>query len=157
MHNIIRWGSRFLKHSSPTMLIATGAALALTLPPVRRGLRSALVLTTRGLLRLTDQVQYLGATMKEELEDVVAEAREGKTHPSELSTCFKKLGHSTRRHFRRMAVTAAGGALAVSDQAHRLGKKLKAVAEDTKEKPAQSAADTHAEDIQKFRDGLDPV
>ena len=139
MHNFIRWGSRVLTRSSPTMLIATGAALALALPPVRKGLRSAAILTTRGFLNITDQIQHIGTTMKEELEDFVAEARESTTQPTDtLSEQFKRLKHGTRSQFRRIAVTVTGGALAASDQAKSLQNKFEEVVDAPQEEQLHS-------------------
>jgi hypothetical protein len=148
MHNFIRWGSRVLTRSSPTMLIATGAALALALPPVRKGLRSAAILTTRGFLSITDQIHHIGATMKEELEDFVAEARESTTQPTDtLSEQFKRFKHGTKSQFRRIAVTVTGGALAVSDQAQSLQNKFEEVVDAPQEEQLYNDMEVTAADI----------
>jgi hypothetical protein len=154
LYNLIRWGSRVFRQSSPVMLIATGAALAFALPPVRKGLRSAAILATRGVLKVTDQVQHAGAAVKEELEDIVAEARENRQQSSEsLNEHFQRLKHNTRKQFRQIAVTATGGALALSDQAHSLREKMQGIVDEAKDERTQNKDETQTE----VRDGLDPA
>ncbi|WP_371377925.1 hypothetical protein [Sporomusa aerivorans] len=152
MYNIVRWGSRVLAQASPVMLVATGAALALALPPVRKGLRSAAILATRGILNISDQVQHTGAAIKEEVEDIVAEARE--IQPAEaLSNQFKELKNDTRKQLRQMAVTATGGALALSDHAQSLRQKVQGMVDEAKEEHLNKKDENRTE----AHDGLEPV
>jgi phosphopantothenate synthetase len=64
-----------LERTSPAGLLVGGAVLALSIPPVRRALRSAAVSITAGMLTLTERVQNMMATGREELEDLVVEAK----------------------------------------------------------------------------------
>ena len=119
--NIMRLGSRILGNSAPVALIATGAAIAVAFPPVRRSLRAVAVVTTRGALALADGVKQLGDQIKDSTADIVAEARTTGNIPhetiSETVDCFK---NTAKRQSRRVAVATATGALALSDKAKSL-------------------------------------
>lgn len=130
---IMRWGARILERSSPVVLLATGAAIAVAFPPVRRSLRTAAVLTTRGALALSDKVKQLGARIKENTAGIIAEAREFDNQPqttiSETVDCLKD---TAKKQGRRVAVATAAGALALSDKAKALRKDFKEVMEEAR-------------------------
>ena len=125
----MRLGSRFIESSSPVALIATGAAIAVAFPPVRKGIRSVAVLTTRGALALADSVRGLGAQIKESTAGIVSEARDidntSQEAIADTMDCFKKQG-------RRVAVATATGALALSDKAKSLRKNFRDVVDEAK-------------------------
>ncbi len=73
--NVLRWGANIVKGTSPVNLILAGTVLAIASPPIRRRLRSAAVMATRGILLAAGTVQGTIATFRENLEDIAAEAR----------------------------------------------------------------------------------
>ncbi|CUH97772.1 hypothetical protein P22_3916 [Propionispora sp. 2/2-37] len=131
--NFMRLGTRFLNNSSPLTLLATGAVIAIAFPPVRRGLRSAAVMTTRGALALADSVKEVGDRIKESTADIVSEARDYSDSPqetfSETVDCIKD---TVKNQSRRVVVATTAGALALSDKAKRLRRNFKDVVEEAR-------------------------
>ncbi|BBB92646.1 MAG TPA: hypothetical protein PKA28_03545 [Methylomusa anaerophila] len=74
--NVLRWGTRMIERSHPATLVMAGAALALTFPPTRNLLRSAAVAVASGVIGTIEQIRGAGARFVEEVEDIVAEAKE---------------------------------------------------------------------------------
>lgn len=113
--NVLRWGANMIENASPAGLILAGTAVALTSPPIRKQLRSVAVMATRGVLMAADTLQSTAATLREGVEDIVAEARV----PAEASTgdtvqdC--NLMQAVKNHGRQLATTAVAGALAVRE------------------------------------------
>ena len=139
--NIMRFGSRVIESSSPFALLATGAALAAAFPPVRRTLRSAAVLTTRGALSITDSVKQLGNQIKINTSGIIAEAREARPLAqggavSETLGCFKD---SIKNQSRQLAVATTASALTLSDKAKSLKNDFKEVIAE-----ARSGMETNA-------------
>lgn len=60
---------------SPVGLLIGGSLLVLSLPPVRRALRSAAVHAVAGVLILSERVQNMASSGREEIEDIVMEAK----------------------------------------------------------------------------------
>lgn len=118
---LIQMGSRLLQRMSPVGLVLAGSALVLAMPPVRRGIRAGAVLATRGVLMAVDTVRHTGSVIREELEDIAAEARE--TDCPMCSTTLEK----PHRHLAR---ATSQGLLTVSDKAKALSDKVKRYAED---------------------------
>lgn len=137
--NIMRLGTRFLNNSSPLTLLATGAAIAIAFPPVRRGLRSAAILTTRGALAVADSVKELGDKIKENTADIVAEARDYSASPQDtLSETVDCIKDTVKNQGRRVAVATTAGALALSDKAKRIRSNFKDVVEEARANLAES-------------------
>jgi hypothetical protein len=113
--NVLRWGANMLENTTPVGLILAGAVLAMASPPVRRGVRSAAVMATRGVLMAAGAVQTTVAAVREDLEDVVAEAQTPADPASDAAESDCTMVKAARNHGRRLAVTAAAGALAVRD------------------------------------------
>lgn len=111
--NILRWGSGLLERTTPAGLMIAGATLALTLPSVRRGLRSAAVLAARGVLSITDEAMSMKDRMAEDTEDLAGESGQ----KASLKDNWENFKSDVRTQGRRAAVTAAMGALTVSDRA----------------------------------------
>lgn len=72
---LIRSVSRMIERTSPTGLIIGGAILALSIPTVRRALRSTAVSVVAGALTLSERIQNMVASGREGLEDVMIEAK----------------------------------------------------------------------------------
>lgn len=70
----MRMGARVLERISPLGLIIGGASLALSIPPLRKGLRKVAVMAVGGVMMVADQVQSLMARGREEAKDIIAEA-----------------------------------------------------------------------------------
>ncbi len=152
--NIMRLGSRVIESSSPVALIATGAAIAVAFPPVRRGLRSAAVLTTRGALALADSVKELGVQIKESTADIVSEARDIDNTPQEaIAGTMDCLKHTAKKQGRRVAVATAAGALALSDKAKSLRNNFKDVVDEAKAGLAVETYDSN--DATNYVDAVD--
>jgi hypothetical protein len=113
MMNVFRMGSRMLQRTSPWGLIAAGVALAVTLPPVRKGLRCAAIVTTRGILTVADQAREFAANLQEQAEDIVAEARYG--DECDMQERWDDVLDTARDYHRDLAVSAATAGLAVSE------------------------------------------
>lgn len=144
--NIMRLGSRIVESGSPVAILATGAAIAVAFPPVRRSLRAAAVLTTRGTLALVDNVKQLGDKIKESTADIVSEAREFDNTPQEtISETVDCLKDTAKRHGRRVAVATAAGALALSDKAKSLRKDFNEVVEEAKSSIADNMNENNDE------------
>lgn len=109
--DIIGMGTRMagrMSRISPAGMLLAGGAAVLAFPAVRHGLRSAAVMTTRGVLAVTDTLQSTAASVREGMEDIVAEARAASEEERTFMT-------TARAHGRRMAINAAAGAMAVRE------------------------------------------
>lgn len=109
----LRMGSRILGRTSPWGFIAAGAAIALALPPVRKGLRCAAVATTRGVLGIMDQAIEFTSNIREQAEDIMAEARSGET--CNMAKDWEEAFETTKTYPRDLAIGAATAGLAVSE------------------------------------------
>lgn len=160
--NILHIGSRMISRSSPMLLAATGAVMVLAFPPVRRGLRSAAVLATKGALIVSDGVKEAAAKMRENAESIVQEAREmeGSDCPC---TAVKSMGASVKNKSRKMAVSTTAGLLSVKDRAKSAREELKSIVNEAKERRAASFEETAAQPAEmsaehgeaSFSDGLE--
>lgn len=110
--NVMRWGASMIQRTSPAGLILLGAGLALTLPPVRRGLRSSAVAAIRGVMTVSESVQETLSGMREGMENIVSEARGSDGLDDQPCTFLE----AARTHGRRAAVAVAGGAMAARDE-----------------------------------------
>lgn len=112
--NILSFGSRLIQRTSPVGLIAGTVALALAIPPVRRGLRSVAVLAAGGILSASDEAKKLAAQSRESLQDIMSEAKGENCCPS----CdFSTEADEVRSAPRKLAVAATMGVLAARDKA----------------------------------------
>jgi hypothetical protein len=105
------WGARMagrMSRMSPAGLFLMGGAAVLAFPSVRHGLRSVAVIATRGVLSAADAMQSSVAAMRENMEDIVAEARAAADEDGTLMA-------AARTHGRRMAVGTAAGMMAVGE------------------------------------------
>lgn len=139
--NILRWGANVVEVSSPAGLIVAGAMLAVAFPPVRKTLRGAAVMATRGVLKAADAVKDSTAMIREGLKDMVAEARGplagGAAEPTRDG---RRIIRGIRRHGRRLAITAAAGALAVHEGLHAIVAEARDSRESTRQLTAADAA-----------------
>lgn len=160
---ILRWGSHILERSTPAGLIVGGAALALTLPPVRRGLRATAVLATRGVLMIADKVNYLGASLQETAEDLIAEAREPISCPVEtIRDKWDNFRDRAKQRHRNLAVAAAGGYLAAKERVGTLRENMDTIVEEARQngddfklKEPVNAIENENEEESPMRGGLE--
>jgi len=133
--NILRFGSHLLSRTSPVGIILGGTALALTVPPLRRGLRTVAVLATRGVLSISDEAKRVTKISRENMEDMINEAKDSDTCCPSCSD-FTESVADLRTGPHRLAVAATMGALTVSDKAKSLYKdasqKMKNIVEEAK-------------------------
>lgn len=138
--NILRYGAGLLQRTSPAGLLLGGAAVALTIPPVRRGLRAAAVAATRGVLSITGEAKH-------HLQQMQATA-----DPKADSCIACDVAEKIRSKPRKLAVAATMGALAVSDKAKALvqdaNDSIKSIIEEAKNPhtAAESGDDTDIHD-----------
>jgi hypothetical protein len=160
---ILRWGSHILERSTPAALIVGGAAVALTLPPVRRGLRATAVLATRGILMVADKISDVGASLQETAEDLIAEAREPVPGPVDsIRDRWASIRNRAKRNHHKLAVTAAGGYHAAKERIGALRENLETLAEEARQNddepnpssPANTVG-TENGDGSQFRDSLE--
>jgi hypothetical protein len=124
---------RLLSKTSPTALLITGAALTLSFPPIRHGLRSAAVLAARGILSITDEMKNHSGKLKEGMNNIVAEARQPIACPVEgAADKIDTLRRKVRTHGRRLAVATAAGVLSVADKAKPLRDDLRSIVGEAK-------------------------
>jgi methyl-accepting chemotaxis protein len=123
MMQVLRIGSRLLERTSPLGLLAAGAVLAVSLPPVRKGLRCAAVVTTRGVLGALDYAQELAANVREQAEDLVAEARSGES--CDVTEGWEEAFETAKNYPRDLVVSAASAGLAVSERVNEHAKAVK--------------------------------
>lgn len=71
-----RFRTGLLRRFGPAGLILTGAALALTLPPVREGLKNMATKTAEGTLSAVEEVRELGSNLLEKAGHYAARFRE---------------------------------------------------------------------------------
>lgn len=133
--NILRFGSHLLSRASPVGIILGGTALALTVPPLRRGLRTVAVVATRGVLSIADEAKRVTAVSRENMESIINEAKDPDTCcPSCADFTESVTDLKTGPH--RLAVAATMGALTVSDKAKSLYKdasqKMKNIVDEAK-------------------------
>lgn len=112
---LFKWGASALENVSPLGLVLLGASLAYTFVPVaRRITRTTAVLATRGILSINDKTKEISANMKEQLAEIVAEAKI--QHPEEaLPENKQNLRDLAQQKTRSLAVAATGGALSVAE------------------------------------------
>lgn len=146
MNNVLRMGSRMINGTSPVLLAATGAMLALTLPPVRRTIRSAAVLATKGVLIASDEIKEMTGRLRENAESIVQEAREtGEIQcPSEA---IHSMRTSAKAKGRKMAVAATASLLAMKERAKASQQNLRSIVDEAKDlrSTRAEAADTPEE------------
>lgn len=114
--------------------------LAVAFPPVRKTLRGAAVMATRGVLTATDAVKNSTAMMREELNEMMVEARgpvAGAT--AEVFGDGRRIIRGIRRRGRRMAVTAAAGALAMREGLHGIVAEARENREDARQQSLAAA------------------
>lgn len=119
--NILRFGSNLLARSSPMAIILGGTALALTVPPIRQGLRTLAVAATRGVLSITDEAKRVTSVSRESMEDIMSEAQDPDTCCPSCSDLTESVA-DLRTTPRRLTVSATMGVLTVSDKAKSLYK-----------------------------------
>ena len=131
MYNVLRMGSRIISGTSPVLLAATGAVIALTFPPVRRTIRSAAVLATKGVLIASDELRHATNRIRENAESIVQEAREtGEIQcPSEA---IRSMRTSAKATGRKMAVAATAGLLAMKERAKSSQENLRSIVDEAK-------------------------
>ena len=142
--NILRYGTQVIEQATPAGMLLTGAAVALAVPQVRHGFRSAAVLVACGILRAADQVKSTFAHAKEEMSDFVAEAQD---KPSCHDENWQSLKDKARKHRHRLAVATAAGVLTVSDKATALREEFESIMEEAKN--ARDSITTVTEDPQQ--------
>lgn len=153
--NFMRLGSGLLQRVTPAGLILTGATLALTLPPVRNGLRGAAVLTAKGVLMVADEIRSAGAHLKEEVEDIVAEARMGDGNDAWADE-VEDLKERVKQGRRKLAVATAAGALALSDRVKSLKDDFDSIIEEAKmARDSLGSAPDENWDERELADGLE--
>ncbi|MBP2662086.1 MAG: hypothetical protein H6Q71_34 [Firmicutes bacterium] len=143
--NVLRWGTKIIENASPAGLILAGTALALTTPPFRRKLRGVAVMATRGVLVATETVQNTALTLREGLEDIVAEAKASSDPLAEDEKNKCTLTTAVKNHGRRLAVTAAAGALAVRDEFNNIVEEAKKESPTNEENTEMNALTESAE------------
>lgn len=130
--NILRMGARILSRSSPLLLVASGAALALTFPPIRRGLRTAAVKATKGVLIVSDQIKDVTTKMRAGASDMAAEERQARK-PSCPATMIRAFRASAKTKGRRMAVATTAGVLDMKEKAKDIRDEIKGIVEEAKQ------------------------
>ncbi len=138
--DVIGMGSRMvgrMSRMSPAGMLLVGGAAIFAFPAVRHGLRSAAVMTTRGVLAVADTLQGTAASMREGVEDIVAEARAA----SEEQRTFLE---TAKAHGRRAAINAAAGAMAVREGLRNIVEEARTTA-SPEESPATMLTVTYPE------------
>jgi len=157
--NVLRWGANMIEGASPGGLILVGTMLAIASPPVRRGLRSAAVTATRGVMMVVGAIQGTAATFRENIEDIAAEAKSpinpASDDESEENCTIAK---AAKNHGHRLAVAATAGAMAIRDEMRGIVEEAKYGQTSTLEDPgsvgAEQLTERHQDAIQV--DGEEP-
>lgn len=135
--NIFRVGSRIISHTSPAAFVATGAALALSIPLVRRGLRSVAVLAVAGVLGITDSLRNPAPAVKSDIKDDDAETQATKcSHRKTTADKINNLHQSTKLHTRQTAGATVSDALAAAVEAENSHGKFHDIMQEAKENQA---------------------
>ncbi|QDR82384.1 hypothetical protein [Sporomusa termitida] len=142
--NFLRMGARILTRSAPALLLAGGAALVLTLPPVRRGLRMAAVQATKGALIVGDEVKNLTAKLRDKASDIVVEARERGGCPCP-GAALTSLRSSAKVKGRQIAVATTAGVLSVQEKAKSVRDDFKDIVDEAKQRRGANQADPEKE------------
>ncbi|MEG6585453.1 hypothetical protein [Dendrosporobacter sp. 1207_IL3150] len=111
--NILGYGSRILTRTSPLGLIIGGAAIALAIPTVRKGLRAGAVLAVRGVLSVSEEAKRISTKSRHTMQSMMAEAQGD-------DCCASCEEFSKSVHPRRVAIAAAAGMMAASNKAKDL-------------------------------------
>lgn len=149
--NILRMFTR----TSPTGLILGGAALALTISPVRQGLRAASVLAIRGVLSISDEAKRFTNASRQSMQDIIEEVQADDCCP----TC-DEFAEDLRSQPRRLAIAATAGVLAVSDKAKEImsgaSREIKNMIEDARSSNEENMPiDPNDEHLLENHDGLE--
>jgi|GEM_PF-2273310 len=119
--NILNFGAQLLKRTSPVGIILGGAALAMTVPPIRQGLRTVAVAAVRGIVSITDEAKRVTSDSSEDMDDIIKEAKDPDTCCPSCSDLTESVADLKTRP-RRLVVAAAMGVLSASDKAKSLYK-----------------------------------
>lgn len=92
---ILRWGSQMLRGVSPLTLLIGGAAVAMMIPGIRRGMRSIAVSAATGALTVIDGIRHAGDTVHQEMQGIVSEARSSRL-PDGLEATTVDIGPDAR-------------------------------------------------------------
>lgn len=130
--NILRFGSHILRRSSPVGIVLGGVVLALAIPPVRQGFRTIAVAATRGILSITDEAKKITSTSRENMRDIISEAKDTESGCPSCSSFTEDLKTKPRR----LAVATTMGVLNVSDKAKSIykdaSKQFKSIVDEAK-------------------------
>lgn len=139
---------RLMGRVSPAILYLTGAAVVISLPPVRRMLRSAAVMTAKGVLAVAGGVKVGQEMVSEKVNDIVEEAKQTDACPeARVAEKIDRLRHKMRHHGRRLAVATAAGALSVAGTAKPIVDEFHDIVKEAKAKNEKSDdADTKKHD-----------
>ena len=95
-----------LEQFTPIGLIATGILIGATSPMIKKSLRGLAVLTTKGIITLTDNLMETGEQLSDNWKQLVTEAREQR----EISK------FNFKEHMHVAGVTAVRGGMNVADE-----------------------------------------
>lgn len=134
--NMLRFGTNIFERSSPVGLIVGGLAVALAIPPVRRGLRALAVTAAGGIITVGEEAKRLAVRTRTNLHDLAEEAQSKDDCPS--CDDFSEALQEVRSAPRQLAVKATAGVLAVSDKAKSLldeaAEQFRTIAEEARQK-----------------------
>ncbi|QJW48651.1 hypothetical protein HA075_25210 [bacterium BFN5] len=147
--NVLQWGSRVLTRTSPLGLAVGGAAIALSIPAVRKGLRRTTVIALSGIITATDEAKRLSIQYRQKLHALIDEAKNTEDGKNSCGELAEKL----RSQPRRLAVSATAGVLAVSDKAKGITNEFKSIVSDAKSLRDQSSSSQGPSDV--VDDGLE--
>lgn len=151
--NILQWGSRVLTRTSPLGLAVGGAAIALSIPAIRKGLRRTTVIALGGIITATDEAKRLSIQSRQKLHALIDEAKNTEDGKNSCGELAEKL----RSQPRRLAVSATAGVLAVSDKAKGIANhathEFKSIVSDAKSLRDQSSSSQEPSDV--VDDGLE--
>ena len=134
--NMLRFGTNIFERSSPVGLIVGGLAVALAIPPVRRGLRALAVTAAGGIITVGEEAKRLAVRTRTDMHDLAGEDQRKDDCPS--CDDFSEALQEVRSAPRQLAVKATAGVLAVSDKAKSLldeaAEQFRTISEEARQK-----------------------
>jgi len=152
--NILSMGARIISRSSPALLIAGGAALALSCLPIRRGLHTVAVKATKGALVVGDEVKNLTSKMRTGASGIVKEARRKSGCPCHACR-IKSIGATAKIKGHHMAVAATAGLLSMKDKAKAVHDGLAGIVDEAKQRIDKNAISIEESAAEIPHDGLE--
>lgn len=132
--------------TSPTIVLLAGAAIMLSLPPVRRALFSAARMAVRSVLEMAHDFEHAKKQAKEKTQQIVEQGMPFEFSPEFPDEKLERFGRKLKTHGRHVAVLTAAGALSIVDRTKPFVDEIQSIISEAKMKNSAEKAKTQADE-----------